>query len=332
MTRIVVRRGDFVLDVDLDLADGEVVAVLGPNGAGKSTLLMALARLLPLEQPVAPRTVGVVFQDYRLFPHLSVRDNVAFGLRSTGVRRRPAQATAEKWLVRLGIFAQSGAKPDQLSGGQAQRVALARALATAPDLLLLDEPLSALDATTRAEVRGVLRTELAAFAGPAVLVTHDPIDALALADRLVVLEDGRIVQEGPPAEVARRPSSPFVARLVGLSLLRGTAVGGLVQLAGGGEFTAEDHTLRGPVLAVVRPSSVLLQSDPPGATSARNVWPGRVTALEPVGDRVRVAVAGPPNLLVDITAQAVAELRLGVGDAVWSSVKATDVDVYADPA
>lgn len=330
---VVVQRDAFDLDVTLDLAAGEVVAVLGPNGAGKSTLLAALAGLVPTAAGQRPAgRVGVVFQDHRLFPHLSARENVAFGPRCAGLGRRRARALADNWLARLGVAEQADARPGRLSGGQAQRVALARALCCEPDLLLLDEPLSALDVQTRGEVRAVLRSELAAFPGAALLVTHDPLDALSLADRLVVLDGGRVVQQGAPAEVARRPGSPFVARLVGLNLLRGQAGGGVVTLAGGGVLHPAEPDLRGPVLAVVRPSAVLLQREHPVATSARNTWPGRITALEPAGDRVRVSVAGPPDLLVDVTAQAVAELRLGVGDEVWSSAKATDVQVYAEGA
>ena len=322
-----------MLDVDLDLAPGEVVAVLGPNGAGKTTLLGALAGLVPLSEGVVPPVrVGVVFQDHRLFPHLSARENVAFGPRSTGSGRRAAHTLADRWLARLDLTAHARSRPHQLSGGQCQRVALARALCTEPALLLLDEPLSSLDAQTRSEVRGVLSTQLRAFAGPVLLVTHDPVEALSLADRLVVLDEGRVVQDGSPAEVARRPANPFVARLVGLNLLRGTASDGDVALAGGGVLRTEDRSLTGSVLAVVRPSAVLLQRAEPVVTSARNTWVGEVRSLEPTGDRVRVSVAGPPDLLVDVTPQAVAELQLAVGDRVWTSAKATDVEVYLEPA
>ncbi len=329
---VVVRREGFDLDVALDLVDGEVVVVLGPNGAGKTTLLNALAGLAPLSGGAVPSLrVGMVFQDYRLFPHLSARENVAFGPRSTGAGRRAAHTLADRWLAHLDLTAHARSRPHQLSGGQCQRVALARALCTDPELLLLDEPLSALDAQTRAEVRGVLRSQLTAFAGPALLVTHDPIDALSLADRLLVLDGGRVVQDGAPAEVARRPATPFVARLVGLNLLRGTAADGVLAVDGGGSLHTGDPALTGRVLAVVRPSAVLLQRAEPVATSARNTWLGEVSALEPTGDRVRVSVAGPPDLLVDVTPQAVADLRLAVGDRVWSSAKATDIDVYPEP-
>ncbi len=326
---VVVRREGFALDVDLDLAPGEVVAVLGPNGAGKTTLLGALAGLVPLADGQVPAVrVGVVFQDHRLFPHLSARDNVAFGPRSTGAGRRAAHSLADRWLARLDLTAHARSRPHELSGGQCQRVALARALCTEPELLLLDEPLSSLDPDTRTEVRGVLSAQLRAFQGPALLVTHDPIEAMSFADRLVVLDQGRVVQDGPPAEVARRPATPFVARMVGLNLLTGTATEGDVALDGGGVLRTEDRALTGPVLAVVRPSAVLLQRAEPVVTSARNTWAGQVRSLEPTGDRVRVGVVGPPDLLVDVTPQAVAELQLSVGDRVWTSAKATDLEVY----
>src|SRR3954447_8470027 len=256
---LVVDRPGFRLDAALTIAAGEVVALLGPNGAGKTTALRALAGLLPLtaghirladrvldeppdHAPVPPerRSIGVVFQDYLLFPHLSALDNVAFGPRRHGVARPAARAQAADWLGRVGLAEQAKRKPRQLSGGQAQRVALARALAVQPDLLLLDEPLAALDARTRLEIRSRLRRHLQEFGGATVLVTHDPLDAMVLADRLVVIEGGAIVQEGSPAEVARRPRTDYVARLVGLNLYRGTAAGHRVTVTGGLEFSVAE--------------------------------------------------------------------------------------------
>jgi molybdate transport system ATP-binding protein len=329
-SHVQVDRGRFTLDVPIDAADGEVLAVLGPNGAGKTTLLRALAGLEP-QASSQDRTVGFVFQDYRLFPHLSARDNVAFPLRSRGIRRAPAARLADTWLTRLGVAEQAAVRPAELSGGQAQRVALARALCAEPGLLLLDEPLAALDAATRVEVRAVLHQQLRDFAGVAVLVTHDPLDALSLADRVVVLEGGRVVQQARPAELVRRPATAYVAALAGLNLMRGTATRGVMQLDGGGTLILGDRSLSGRALAVVRPSAILVEREQPHATSARNLYPGRVTGLEQLGDRVRVAVAGPPDLLVDVTPAAVADLRLGPGDRVWLSVKATDLEAYPEP-
>jgi len=345
-----VGHDDFALDVELAVEAGEVVGLLGPNGAGKTTALRALAGLrpldaghvtlggTPLDEPVTGtwvpperRPVGVVFQDLRLFPHLSARDNVAFGLRARGTPRRRADAVAAAWLDRVGLADRAGQRPGSLSGGQAQRVALARALAPDPGLLLLDEPLSALDTTTRAEVRRHLRAHLGAFAGPVVLVTHDPVDALTLTDRLVVLDGGRAVQEGTAAEVARRPRTPWVADLVGLALLPGRAEGdGRVALDGGGVLAAAPTPLPpagAAVYAAIRPRAVALHRQRPDG-SPRNVWEATVAGIEVVGDRVRVQAAGSVPLTAEITPAALAELALGPGDRVWASVKATEVDVY----
>lgn len=211
--RIAVRRGEFVLDVGLRVERGETVAVLGRSGAGKSTLLRALAGLLPIDEgrislagevlddpaervfvPCERRPVGVVFQDYLLFPHLRARENVAFGLRARlGLRRKAARAQADTWLARFGVGELADRRPGALSGGQGQRVALARALATQPRLLLLDEPLAALDTTTRGEVRAFLRGVLPDLSAPVLIVTHDPVDAEVLADRTIALNAGRLV-------------------------------------------------------------------------------------------------------------------------------------------
>ena len=343
---VVVARGAWSLDLDLAVAPGEVVCVIGPNGAGKSTLLRAVCGLTPLtsgrlslagvvvDDPVADllvaaqqRHVGVVFQDYRLFPHLSVRDNVAFGARRSGRSRSTARVQATYWVDRLDLASLADRRPAQLSGGQAQRVALARALASDPAALVLDEPMAALDAGTRIDVRGELRRHLREFPGPTLLVTHDPLDALVLADRLVVLEDGRVTQTGTAHDVARRPASDYVARLLGLNLLRGRADDGDIEVEGGGVLHVADYAVTGAVLVAVRPSAIALHVERPTG-SARNVWPGVVEGLEPIGDRVRVTVAGAPSVLVDVTPGAVAELHLTPGEPVWLSAKATELEVY----
>ena len=343
---VVVERGAFRLDVEIDVAPGEVVAVLGPNGAGKSTLLRAICGLTPLTDgaislgstllddpgadvlvPAAKRRVGVVFQEYRLFPHLSVLDNIAFGPRSTGLSRARSRAEAGAWVDRLRLGDLALRTPDQLSGGQQQRAALARALASDPGVLLLDEPLAALDAATRIDVRRDLRTHLAQFAGPTVIVTHDALDALVLADRIVVLENGAITQQGSALDVARRPASDYVAKLLGLNLLRGAASDGEVAVDGGGVLHVPDHAVSGPVLVALRPSAIALHTTQPEG-SARNVWPGVVDGVEALGERVRVSVSGAPSVLVDVTPGAVADLRVAVGDAVWLSAKATELEVY----
>ena len=336
---LVVRRGQLTVDVAFAVADGEVLGVLGPNGAGKTSALRALAGLEPLAgghvtldgedlTRLRPedRYVGVVFQDYLLFPHLSALDNVAYGLRAGGMGKAAARRDAAGWLAQVGLSDHAGHRPRQLSGGQAQRVALARALAARPRLLLLDEPLAALDAGTRLVLRTDLRRHLTSYGGPTVLVTHDAVEAMVLTDHLVVLEGGRIVQSGRPAEVARRPRTDYVARLLGLNLYRGTARGTTVTLPDGQLTLATPAT--GEVHVALRPSAVALHAGRPEHSSPRNVWAGRVAGVEAVGDRVRVAVGGRPDVLADVTPDAVAELDLAAGAEVWVSVKATELSVY----
>ena len=345
-----VERGAFCLDAAFRADPGQVVAVLGPNGAGKTTLLRALAGLLPLtagrivldsevlDDPAArtfrepaKRRVGLVFQDYRLFPHLRVIDNVAFGPRSRGVDRRAARVTAEAWLDRLGIADLAGRRPYRLSGGQAQRVALARALAAEPALLLLDEPLAALDAQTRGEVQAELRGHVADFDGPTLLVTHDPIGALLLADRILVLENGRIVQAGVPGDIASRPATAYVAALMGVNLYAGTADNGRVELDQGGSVTIGDTALRGRALVARRPAAKTVYTAHPDPPNARQQWAGPVEAGGALADRVRVTVAGSPPARVDVTPSAVAELGIAPGRDVWLAAKATDLSAYPEP-
>ncbi|AJE43012.1 ABC transporter ATP-binding protein [Streptomyces nodosus] len=339
--RIVVERGSFRLDVTLTAAPGEVVALLGPNGAGKTTALRALAGLVPLavdgrllldgsaldRTPPEARPVGVVFQDYLLFPHLTALDNVAFGPRCRGASKAEARAVAANWLERMGLADHAGARPRRLSGGQAQRVALARALATRPRLLLLDEPLAALDARTRLEVRAGLRRHLAEFEAVAVLVTHDPLDAMVLADRLVVVEHGRVVQEGTPSDVARRPRTDYIARLVGLNLYRGVAEGHTVRLDTGPVIISTE-VLTGPAFVAFPPAAVTLFRERPSGASARNLWRCEVAGLETHGDRIRVDLTGELPLAADLTTVAAAELGLQPGITVWAAVKAAQTHAY----
>jgi molybdate transport system ATP-binding protein len=345
-----VRVGDFALAVAAGVPAGQVLGVVGPNGAGKTTLLRAIAGLTALSGgtirlddrvldnagadifvPTEERPVGFVFQDYRLFPHLSVLDNVAFALRSRGLRRSAARGEARAWLIRFDLMGLADRRPRQLSGGQAQRVALARALVAEPRVLLLDEPLAALDAQSRLDVRSELRQHLADFAGVCLLVTHDPLEALILADQMLVLEEGRVTQRGPTADVAARPATPYVASLVGLNFYRGRVTGAdTIWLDSGASLSAPVHHLTGAVMATFRPSAAAVYLDRPAAGSPRNTWPAVVTSAELLNDRVRLRVAGMITAYVDVTAAAVAELRLAPGAEVWISLKSTEIDVYPD--
>ena len=332
-----VRREGFSLELDLAIEPGEVVALLGPNGAGKTTALRALAGLLDGSRistaestwdtlPAEKRPIGVVFQDYLLFATMSALDNVAFGLRARGTRKAEANAIALRWLTQVGLAEFAKAKPRTLSGGQAQCVALARALATSPELLLLDEPLAALDAGTRLRVRSDLGRHLQNYPGHTLLVTHDPLDAMVLADRIVILEDGRVVQQGTPREVVRQPRTNYVANLVGLNFYRGTASGTEVRLDDGGTLTIAEPA-EGPVHVVFPPSAVSLYPEKP-AGSPRNTWQAIVSGIEQHAHTTRVDLDGSPAVLADIATATVAELRLQPGDVLWVSLKATEIHTY----
>lgn len=327
-------------ELTLDAEPGTTIAVVGENGAGKTTLLRALLGLTPRAHaqlrlgdtdvtalPPHERQVAWVPQDGALFPHLTAVANTAYGLRARGVPRAQARREALAWLDRLGVLHLAGRRPAQLSGGQAQRVALARALAARPRLLLLDEPLAALDQTTRAHVRHTLRTHLAGFGGVCLIVTHDPVEAVSLADRVLVLADGRALQDAPPTEVTRHPRSPWVARMLGRNAWPGTAsADGLTLAAGGRLVVAETLPEGAQALAIIAPEAVSVHTDRPGG-SPRNVWPGTVREITAVGSRLRVLVSSDtaPDLVAEITPDAAAELGLVDGAAVWTSVKATEV-------
>jgi molybdate transport system ATP-binding protein len=307
------------LDAQLTAEPGEVVAVIGPNGAGKSTLLAALAGLVAAQGEVAvggeswthpplsvqDRRVGLVFQSGLLFPHLSALDNVAFGPRSRGVDRAAADAVARSWLERFGIADLASRRPGELSGGQAQRVAIARALAGEPVLLLMDEPFSGLDPTVASTLRLELARHLAAYDGVCLLVTHDAIDALTLADRVLVLDEGLVVQSGTPRDVAARPRTEHVARLVGLNVLRD-----------GGDFLAFPP---GVVSVSLR--------EPEG--SPRHRWRGAIAQVAVHGTSVRLLVTGERDVLADVTPEAVRELALEPGRQVWVSVKESAISRYS---
>jgi molybdate transport system ATP-binding protein len=355
---LVVRRGSFVLDVALSAASGEVVAVLGPNGAGKSTLLGVLAGLLRADaghvrlgdvtvaEPVAGvhvpphrRGVGLLAQQALLFPHLTAVGNVAFGPRAHGVPRAAAEGRARELLTAVDAAELADRRPAQMSGGQQQRVALARALAPRPDLLLLDEPLAALDVDATPAMRALLRRVIREAGQTAVLVTHSALDALVLADRVLVLTDGRTVEQGPTREVLARPRSPFTARIAGLDLVPGTAVSGGLRASDGTIVAGlADSVVAGePAVAVFPPSAVSVFDERPHG-SPRNVLPVRLAAIEPRGDVVRLRAGRVPDgpawvdgLAADVTPAAVADLAAEPGAHVWFAVKATEVQVYPGP-
>jgi len=344
--RVVVKRPGFHLDVGLHVDAGETVALLGPNGAGKSTTLDALAGLEPLFHghitldgrvldsprsgifvPPRDRQLGVVFQDYLLFSHLSITDNVAFPLVARGVPRRSARRSVADLLDEFDLSPLANRYPHELSGGQAQRVALARALASAPKMLLLDEPFAALDIESRAETRAKLASQVKAFDGPRVFITHDPTDAFMLADRILIIERGRLVQAGTADDVRQRPATAFVAAFAGTNVFRGRCATGAVNIDGHRHtLQVADQSLDGDVIVRISPSAVALHRTEPGG-SPRNTWATTIEGVENLGDTVRVSLAGPLPLVVDVTAAAVAALGLGPLTPVWATVKATEIEV-----
>jgi len=344
-SRLIVERSDFHLDMALGIDPGQTVALLGPNGAGKTTAVGALAGLVRLDRGYirlgdrvledpdagiltgpAERRIGVMFQDGALFPHLSALENVAFGLRSRGVPRREARRRAAGWLEAVDLGAMSGHRPGRLSGGQRQRVALARALITDPSMFLLDEPFSALDISSRAGLRRLLQDHLAGFPGPSLLITHDPTEAFLLADRLVVLENGSVAQEGSADQIRLRPASPYAADLAGVNLLVGNASGKVLTI--GNHRLVVPEAASGRVIATIHPRAISIHLDRPGG-SPRNSWPTRIERIDHHADRVRVQTGHPLPVTAEITPDAETGLNLAPGSEVWLSVKATEIQVHA---
>ncbi len=346
--RLGFRRNEvFSLDLSLAIAPGQTAALLGPNGAGKSTVVALLAGLAAVDQghirlagttlddpkedlfvPPETRRVGVLFQDYLLFPHLNVIDNVAFGLRHRGFKSATANASAQAWLEKLGIAGLARRSSRSLSGGEAQRVALARALATEPEVLLLDEPLAALDVTTRIELRRVLRQHLADFSGPRLLITHEPSEAFLLGDVIHVIENGRITQVGSADDIRLRPRTAYAAGLAGVNLVSGVAGNGTVD-TGGHIVHIADHAIAGPVLVTIRLSAISIHLRAPGG-SPRNVWRTIVEVVEHLGERTRVGLGGPLPLTAEVTTEAARSLDLRSKAQVWVSIKATEITVEPD--
>ncbi len=303
----------FTLNASLRVGDDEIVAVVGPNGAGKTTLLRALAGLEG-GAPIADR-VGYVPQDDYLFSNMDVLRNVAFG---------SDRATASRFIELVGMGLYSGRKPSELSGGQRKRVAIARALAREPKVLLLDEPFEGLDIATKRDVRTYVRE----CSGARIVVSHHPVDALALADRVVVLEEGRVAQDGTPDELIVHPRSRYVADLVGTNLYRGTFAGNVLHTDAGAEIV----TSRAPTgngFVTIHPHAVALFPERP-AGSPRNGWAGRVVAVESAGDILRVRIDGEIAIVAELTPAATNELALAPGSSVYASVKATEIGVETD--
>ncbi|WP_445165240.1 sulfate/molybdate ABC transporter ATP-binding protein [Mycolicibacterium sp. Dal123E01] len=345
-------------EVAFEVAAGEVLAILGPNGAGKSTTLHVIAGLLQPDDGLVSvggraltdtaagihvathdRRVGLLLQDPLLFPHLSVQANVEFAPRSRGAGRAAARRGAATWLAEVGLAELAERKPGQLSGGQAQRVAIARALAAEPEVLLLDEPLAGLDVAVAASVRALLRRVSSAEGRSTVLITHDLLDVLTLADRVMVLEGGGVAEIGLVRDVLAAPRSMFGARIAGVNVVRGVPAGpdglraadGMVW-HGRQALEGKDEIANGDLVAVFSPSAVAVYRDLPHG-SPRNSVQVRVAELDADGARVRVRADeqsdGAPGLAADITAESAAGLRLAAGDEVWFTVKAQEIAFHA---
>jgi molybdate transport system ATP-binding protein len=349
---LTLTRTAFTVEVALAAAEGSTLVLLGPNGSGKTTVLSCLAGILTPERgrvllggealldtavgidvPPQRRPIGVLFQDGLLFPHLSAVENAAFPLTARGIAKEEARARSRGLLERLGFpIARSTARPGALSGGEAQRVALARALVTEPQLLLLDEPTSALDVRSRNDLRPVIGRALSSFPGVRVLITHDPVEAMTLGDRLVVIEDGRISQAGTVEELRRAPRTSYVAELIGVNVFRGALVadGGTwrIETPDGSVFVADPGLAAGAsVIGVLPPGEIELHLERPPEGSAQNVLAGTVEAIAIDGHRARVRVACHPPVVAEVTLASAERLALRPGDELWASFKAVGIDV-----
>ncbi len=320
----------FTLQVDVSVGAGETVAVIGPNGAGKSTLVMLVAGHLEpgdstvvldgvdiTEESPAGRRLGVVFQDGLLFPNMTVAENIGFG----------AKGDPSDVVMAMGVGDLLARYPDALSGGEAQLVAVARALAMRPAALVLDEPTSALDASVRPRVRSLLSQLSNVFMGPTLIVTHDPVDAFLLADRVVVIEDGRVVQSGVTDDLRIKPKTRYVADMIGTNRMAGVCAGDRVDVEGF-TLTVPGDVPTGSVQVNIHPTAVNLSLERPKGSS-RNVWKTHIDRVEDSGSRVRVGLAAPFPLTAEITPGARSEMALEPGRSVWASVKATEIGVTA---
>lgn len=351
--RVRARLAERAVDLDVSVGDGEVLAVLGPNGAGKSTLLSIVAGLLRPDQgrvelgdtvatdtlsgtfvPAHARGVAMLSQQAMLFPHMSVTANVGYAPRCKGQSRSDSRASARRWLDAVDATHLADRRPAQLSGGQAQRVAVARALAAEPRVLLLDEPMAALDVTAAPALRRLLRDVLRGQGRTAIIVTHDVLDALAIADTVVVIDGGRVVERGPARDVLTAPRSAFAARIAGVNLIPGVATApGVIRTAWGADiFGTGDLAPGAQAIAVFPPSAVAVHLDTPHG-SPRNVIPVTIGELDMHGAVVRVRGTDQPDggtgLAADVTPAAVADLDLAPGRPVHFVVKAQEVGLHA---
>lgn len=350
--RVTARLAQRDVEFDVSLDDGEVLAVLGPNGAGKSTLLMLIAGLLRPDTgrvelgdtvltdtdagtfvPTHARGVAMLSQQAMLFPHMNVAANVGYAPRCRGLSRRTARTAARRWLDAVGAADLADRTPAQLSGGQAQRVALARALAAEPALLLLDEPMAALDVSAAPAMRRLLREVLGDTGRTAIIVTHDLLDALAIADKVIVVDRGRIVERGPVREVLTTPRSEFAATIAGVNLVSGAITGpGMLRTSWGADLSGiSELPVGAPAIALFRPAAVAVHLSVPRA-SPRNVIAVTITELDIHGTTVRVRGVDPRDdrtaLAADITAAAAADLDLEPGKNVYFVVKTQEVRLH----
>ncbi|WBP95826.1 ATP-binding cassette domain-containing protein [Mycolicibacterium neoaurum] len=343
------RRG---IEFDVSLADGEVLAVLGPNGAGKSTLLLMIAGLLRPDSgrielgetvltdaatgifvPPHARGIAMLSQQAMLFPHMTAEANVAYAPRCRGLSRSAAREQARQWLTAVDAMELAARRPAELSGGQAQRIAVARALAAEPRLLLLDEPMAALDVTAAPAMRRLLREVLRESGRTAIIVTHDLLDALALADTVVVIDDGHVVESGNVREVLSEPRSDFAARIAGVNLVSGIlSEPGVLRTAWGQTISGlGDLEVGSAGVALFRPAAVAVHLSAPHA-SPRNIVQVQIAELDIHGSTVRVRGAEQPDggtgLAADITPAAAAELDLEVGQRVYFVMKTQEVQLH----
>jgi ABC-type Fe3+/spermidine/putrescine transport system ATPase subunit len=333
------QAGSFALGpVSLAVAPGQVLAVLGPSGAGKTMLLETIAGLRPQRSgrirlagadltvlPPERRRIGMVFQDAALFPHLSVRDNIRFGPRAS---RQPSAADADALLHRLGIWPLASRAPRSLSGGERQRVALARALAISPALLLLDEPLSALDQPTREDMRVMLQQLLADLDIPAMHVTHDRDEALSIGDDLALIIAGQVRQTGPAGQVTAAPADPDAARLLGWTELgHGTAESGTARI---GRLLLPGAALphiQGPVRIFYRPEDLLLGTPPPGATAGASLTT-QIQQILPTRPLARIFLATDPPVTALLLHRDLESLHLQAGEPVTATLPPSGVRIF----